>query len=759
MSNPSPQQGITNKAWRQGTRSTANWKPSGRSTGTQKPNSFTGRRRTQRSGRSGSSFKKPRGKGTSSNFNFNNVRNSARASATAQGSPRPSPKPSSANNLSRFGKGLLGRFRPVLQQAQNIASTVGTRGASLARNLASSKFLAGANSVPVFALTAGNAIIWANNLRQLRNIYRGGGNFVLDFIPQTSRTIEQEIPPYRPFIEGGGTPGVTYGVRYSHANFSNGQVVPASAVFSSYWVTATAPLPSIGLWVNGNETELQQHYSISGRGIEPIHNRSTNGTYFPIVDGVTNFTRRFRGPGVYLHGWERVDREPDLENRPDIAEATTIIGGAPNSAIPQVEPSELVTPATGGFKPSSSSAIRGLGGVSNPNASPVNPLPNLNKPPETPATGTTPATLNSSPTSNTGELKPNSAQPPGLTDLIPATAIGVSPNPNGNGQVTRRVPEPTPTTPRTNRCRRGCGGASNGGTSFAPGSQANTQIAGLINDAFVQNPLLQRIDTTTQASRSILSNANHGLERIQNFASTAWEAARGDKILNAVSTVLLIHNGVMLSRNLGQTIGDAASVTLNALGIQDETGSPIDVNQFVGGKIQELLTSLLGQQNYEQLTQKIASANRVYQSTANLLDTTQALFDSARTISELTAENTGKIGNALKESGAVYENAYEDFVETINPQNVTQRRLERFRQGLEQIEDNVSTVSQISSEVVQTRENFTQLREEKETWQTEFNTLQQIRTDERTEEKENVQVTANISNSDFLPDESSSPGG
>jgi len=164
----------------------------------------------------------------------------------------------------------------------------------------------------------------------------------------------------------------------------------------------------------------------------------------------------------------------------------------------------------------------------------------------------------------------------------------------------------------------------------------------------------------------------------------------------------------------------------------------------------------LGQQNYEQLTQKIASANRVYQSTANLLDTTQALFDSARTISELTAENTGRIGNALKESGAVYESAYEDFVETINPQNLTQRRLERFRQGLEQIEDNVSTVSQISSEVVQTRENFTQLREEKSQWQMEFNKLQQTRATEREAEKEDAQVTADFSSSDFLPDETSS---
>ena len=756
MPNFSTQQGVTNRAWRQGSGSTANWKPSGRSTSTQKPNTFSGRRRTQRSSKSRSGFKKPRGKATSSAFNFNNVRRRARANTAPSGSPRPSPKPSSANNLSRFGKGLLGRFRPVLDQAKNLASALGTRGASLARNLASSKFLAGANSIPAIGLIAANAVIWTNNLRQLRNIYRGGTNSTISFIPRSARLLEPEIPRVRPPNTSLGTSGVTYELVTSTPIVQNLQLVGFTETFNTHSIRRTAPLPQVELHTGGFNIPELEHWSFLGRGLEPIFDNRTRGYAVRLLD-----TGEFRSVGVgsgrRITGWIRVDRQPDLEDRTDIGEPRIIVGGAPNSAIPQLQPSQIVNPPTGNFKPSGVSNIRAASSSSNTsNLIPTNPLPAVDKPPEIPATSTTPAVLNTPLPNNTAQSTPSPARVPSLSDLIPAAAIGVSTPPSGNGNAQLNEPPPPTTTPRTNRCRRGCGGARGGNPSFAPGSQANTQIASLINDAFVQNPILQRIDTTTQTSRGILSSATHGLERIQSFAATAWEATRGDKILNAVSTVLLIHNGVMLSRNLGQTIGDAASTTLQALGIDDPEGNPIDVNQFVGGKIQELLTSLLGQQNYEDLTRRIASANRVYQSTANLLDTTQSLFDSARTIAELTAENTGKIGNALKESGAVYESAYDDFVEQINPQNVTQRRLERFRQGLEQIEDNVSTVSQISSEVVQTRENFTQLREEKNQWQAEFNELQQTLATERKEEKDDVQVTANISSSDFLPDETSS---
>ena len=191
--------------------------------------------------------------------------------------------------------------------------------------------------------------------------------------------------------------------------------------------------------------------------------------------------------------------------------------------------------------------------------------------------------------------------------------------------------------------------------------------------------LVQQIHSTVHSSA-------HGLAKIQSFAETAWKVTKADKIMTGVSMALTVHNAMMLSNNLLATVSEATNMAFNALGIRDETDTEFDFGQAIKDKIDAVLSSVLGQANYDALTVRIAKANRIYQSSINLLDTTYSLFDSARTVAELTAENTGKIGNALRESGAVYEDAYEEFIEQVNPQNTSQRRLANFREGLESVE-------------------------------------------------------------------------
>ncbi|MEL6438702.1 MAG: hypothetical protein AAFQ80_05525 [Cyanobacteria bacterium J06621_8] len=264
--------------------------------------------------------------------------------------------------------------------------------------------------------------------------------------------------------------------------------------------------------------------------------------------------------------------------------------------------------------------------------------------------------------------------------------------------------------------------------------QANQSILGIVKN-----------------TNQVVNHAQHGLQKIQTFAQTAWKAVRGDKIHQGIVTALVVHNAIQLSGNLAQTIGEAASVTLNAIGIKDEEGNAFDINEIVKSKVQSILSSYLGAENYAAMTQRIAKYNRIYQASVNVLDTTTALFDSARTIAEVAANNTGKIGNALRDSGVVYEDAYEEMSEKLNAQNAAMRRLDRFREGLETIESGVSSVSQVSSEVVDIKENFEQLKKEKEDWKKEVDTEIEAKKEEKEESKQAAQVKADISDTDFDP--------
>ena len=248
---------------------------------------------------------------------------------------------------------------------------------------------------------------------------------------------------------------------------------------------------------------------------------------------------------------------------------------------------------------------------------------------------------------------------------------------------------------------------------------------------------------------AIVNNSAYGLRKIQGFAETAWRVTKADKIMAGVTMALTVHNAMMLSNNLASTISEAVNMTFNALNIRDEGDKEIDIGGAIRTKINEVLSSALGAENYTALTARIAKANRIYQASINLLDTTYSLFDSARTVAELTAEHTGKIGNALREAGAVYEDAYDEMTEKINPQNTAMRKLGSFRDAIEVAEDAFDSVTEISSNIVEIKETVGQIETEKKELKTEIDEFIKEQKDEKDTDKIQNQVTTDISDNDF----------
>lgn len=276
--------------------------------------------------------------------------------------------------------------------------------------------------------------------------------------------------------------------------------------------------------------------------------------------------------------------------------------------------------------------------------------------------------------------------------------------------------------------------------STKPGGCANNNLGNLFNQnasnlidagaaafAAANNALLQRmsgvlntVKTTTdtikksaQATEEVVTHGKYGLQAMQNFADTAWKATRADKVLQVVNTTLLVHNAMMLSNNLFSTMGEATNMALQAIGVKDHEGQEINVNSIVQSKIRAMLTSVLGAENYKALTARIAKANRIYQSGINILDATRNMFDATHSIAEVTVRHTGEIGNALRNAGVVYENAYEEMVEKVNPQSKRLMGLEKFTNGIEVAEEAFDSVSQVSGSVLEIQQNVTEIKTEK----------------------------------------------
>lgn len=187
-----------------------------------------------------------------------------------------------------------------------------------------------------------------------------------------------------------------------------------------------------------------------------------------------------------------------------------------------------------------------------------------------------------------------------------------------------------------------------------------------------------------------------------------------DKILNALTLLTVLHNAAMLSNNLAVTLGELTSQALSAIGIKDENDSSIDVNAILGKEIQEFFKSILGESVYNNLKLSFQKGSRIVQSARNLHYTVTSMFDSARSIAEWTAENTGRIGNALKRFRVVGSQAYNWMPERVNSQTAIQKKWDRMREGLDDLDDAAGSLSSVLGEVQNVQEEFKQLKEQKE---------------------------------------------
>jgi hypothetical protein len=336
---------------------------------------------------------------------------------------------------------------------------------------------------------------------------------------------------------------------------------------------------------------------------------------------------------------------------------------------------------------------------------PTNPVqPNPNNVP-TPTPNTTPINpTQPTPTPNpTPTQPPNSTPtnpPPNLHDILQLTALtvgGIDLLKQGINNLTNKVnnidantsPESLANAAQTGSCR----------------SLKDANCTTPLKDSIVnpiqqgQNNLLNNVGNLA----SVVDAVSNKIDGVRNFLDKMARAMRLDKVYNFLTFITVIHNASMLSQNLAITLMDTLSLGLATFGIKDENESPIDIQGILNRSLQDTIKGIIGEANYTTLTTRWAQAVRVYQAGANIIYSMRSLWDSARSLHELTAANIGRIGNALKRSGTVLENSYPAMAENPVMVNSLMTRLQN-------LEDAASHLSAITSESYGITETVAQIR-------------------------------------------------
>lgn len=161
-----------------------------------------------------------------------------------------------------------------------------------------------------------------------------------------------------------------------------------------------------------------------------------------------------------------------------------------------------------------------------------------------------------------------------------------------------------------------------------------------------------------------------------------------DRALNLMILAATIHNAMMLTNDIGQTLLGAINNVLTLIGLKGDDGQPFNLGEIISSGIENLIKGIIGADNYVALTTAVAKANRIYQATTNILNSFQSLTSTVLNALEITVGRIGKIGNALRKSGEVLENAYG----WMNPQP----KFNRVTQILESLQNGASTIQMVT---------------------------------------------------------------
>jgi hypothetical protein len=223
----------------------------------------------------------------------------------------------------------------------------------------------------------------------------------------------------------------------------------------------------------------------------------------------------------------------------------------------------------------------------------------------------------------------------------------------------------------------------------------------------------EKMAEATKLQFEVLGQMRESLDKIEKNTKIA-------KVMHMVSMATTIHNAMMLSRELAETLGNVTSSTFTAVGrmtgIVGE-GDFVNVNEILGGQFNEFMERTLGKELWSGTKESWLKASRIYQSGANIVNSVRDIADSTRDIGEFTAQNVSKIGNALKKYRVVGWDAYGTMDEDARAKSKFFRNFDKAIEKGERLENAASSLGGVSGNVLSIQDEVKEIKENREAFQ------------------------------------------
>ncbi len=224
-------------------------------------------------------------------------------------------------------------------------------------------------------------------------------------------------------------------------------------------------------------------------------------------------------------------------------------------------------------------------------------------------------------------------------------------------------------------------------------------------NALLNTVMLPIVTNTNQIARSVegkLDAFQSAFKAFQEFSEKAWTATGADKIISVLTLVSSTHNAMMLSRNLGETAGEALSAVLNFVTPKGIDNTEIDVNAIIGKTINGLLNDIFGAAQVAAAKKTFAAANRIITAGAGAINAIRQTKDAAIEATEIVGSWVAQMGNSFKREGILEEDAFPWFKERPGFRD----HYQGFRNKVENLEEGLEQITALASAGVEIQEGF-----------------------------------------------------
>ncbi|MEM1971511.1 MAG: hypothetical protein QXM92_03515, partial [Candidatus Anstonellales archaeon] len=162
---------------------------------------------------------------------------------------------------------------------------------------------------------------------------------------------------------------------------------------------------------------------------------------------------------------------------------------------------------------------------------------------------------------------------------------------------------------------------------------------------------LQRVENNTVETLNRIGDPAMGVGGQRTlFGSLRFATLRiiWNNAMTAVGVIVDIHNAMMLSRNIAETLGQLIDNTLMFFNLKDEDGEPLNIAQIIGEQITNWLKKIVGEENWNKISKEFKKWSAIYTAAANILQHLTNMLAGLAEACETIAEMVGKIGNAIK---------------------------------------------------------------------------------------------------------------